>query len=329
MANREQLNIARKGSAAWNEWREQHPLEKIDLSNATLSSTQSRADLRRANLREADLTGVFLTEADLTGADLTRADLKETDLTRTDLTKAMLFSTNFAKAHFDATDFSKARLARTVFADVDLSSVRGLEATKHLSPSIISIGTLYLSKGQIPEVFLRGAGVPEDFIKLIPLLTARPPQFYSCFISYSHDDKAFAHRLYDSLQARGIRCWLDDKDVEIGGDLYEAIDHGIRVSDKLLLCCSRASLTSWWVDDEIGRAFAKEQQILKDSGTRVRVLIPLDLDGYLRKEWADPKVTTVNRRLAADFKGWEQDNTTFNEQLERVVKALRTDQGAL
>jgi hypothetical protein len=31
---------------------------------------------------------------------------------------------------------------------------------------------------------------------------------YSVFISYSHADKAFARRVHDTLQGRGIRCLL-------------------------------------------------------------------------------------------------------------------------
>ncbi len=44
----------------------------------------------------------------------------------------------------------------------------------------------------IPEAFLRGAGVPEDFITYMKSLAGNPIEFYSCFISYSSHDDEFA-----------------------------------------------------------------------------------------------------------------------------------------
>lgn len=80
-------------------------------------------------------------------------------------------------------------------------------------------------------------------------------------------------------------------------------------------------------DNEINRAFKKEQTIMKDRGKKVLALIPLNLDGYIFKEWENGKAEQVKSRLAADFTGWETDNKKMQEGLELVVKALRTDGG--
>ena len=215
MANAEQLKVIRQGTAAWNDWRRANPSLHVDLSKADLS--------------KADLVGADLVGADLVGADLVGADLSRAYLGRADLSDAKLFEANLADCS----------LWQTRFVGTTLTGVRGLESINHVGPSTLDHRTFENSPG-LPDVFLRGVGLPDWLIDSFRGYAGRGPiDFYSCFISYSHTDKSFARRLHDQLQARGVRCWLDEKQILPGDDIYAAVERGLRLWDKVLLCLYR------------------------------------------------------------------------------------------
>jgi hypothetical protein len=351
MAKPEHLKILKKGVKTWNKWREKNPeitpdfkgaelsgcnldganLREADLSNATMLLTSlvgtnlNSANLSKTQLIEADLYNAILIEADLIGASVSGTNLSKSQLFGADLSNAFLVDVNLTGAFLDGTIFYHAKLYQTVLAFTSLKTAQGLETCEHQGPSSIDYHTL-MASGPLPEVFLRGCGFSDEFIHYLPAFWDQPFQFYSCFISYSHADKLFARRLHYTLQGRGIRCWLDEHQVLPGDKIHRAVDEGIRLWDKVLLCCSEASLKSWWVDNEVQKALIKEERLSKERGKDVLVIIPLNLDGYMFKpEWQDWKKDILISRSAPDFTGWKNDDEKFNEQIENVIKALRAD----
>jgi hypothetical protein len=104
-------------------------------------------------------------------------------------------------------------------------------------------------------------------------LTGAAFDFYSCFISYSSRDQAFADRLYTDLQAKGVRCWFAPHDIQGGKKIHDQIDDAIKVHDKLLLILSDASMNSNWVQTEIANARSKEKR------QKRQTLFPITLVG--------------------------------------------------
>ena len=316
-------------------------LQEAGLSQANLN----KANLQGANLSGADLSNTNLIGSDLSGADLSNANLRmaylrdanlsgrvwsvsgtylrETDLSGADLSNANLEGVNLQGATLRAADLHKVSLGRTLFIDVDLKDVLNLESCDHRGSSTIDHLTYEKSK-RLPTMFLRGCGLPDSLIDNYPSLLNQPISFYSCFISYSHNDKSFARRLHDQLQGRGIRCWLDEHQIQPGDDIYAEVEKGLKLWDKVLLCASESSLQSWWVERELDRAFKREMDLTKLRKKPVLSIIPMNLDGYLFN-WEHPHASALQKRHAADFVGWENDNSKFGTSFENVVKALNTD----
>lgn len=359
MANREQLNVLRKGLSAWTKWRKANPLVILDLAGAALrgadlfhvelqgadlsNSDLSKADLSCANLSLANLAGANLQDADLgsaqlAGSRLTEANLAQTDLSRANLTGAGLIRTdltaahldesllaraNFSEARLERTRFLEARLYRTGFAFTSLRTAQNLESCLHYGPSSIDLDTL-MDSGSLPEPFLRGCGLAEEFLRAMPQWQHLKSQAGPCLISYSYADALFAQRLHDALQAQGLRCWLDEHPVLPADAAGHPLGEAVHVGEKLLLCCSHASLQSWWVAPQVEQALRLEERLSRELGRPFQTLIPLNLDGFLfRPDWQDWPQEPLTSRPIADFSDWDTNPARFGAQLKTVVQALR------
>ena len=349
MANQEHLDLLKQGVEAWNQWRKEHPNVEPDLSEADLNRADlfkadftnsnlrraninranlmdadlSGADLREADLGEADLGGVCFIEANLSGANLSGAGLDLTNFSRADLSKADLSGadlsdSNFMGAVHNETNLSYAIVSNTIFVGLDLRQIKGLDTLKHQGPSHIGIDTVYRSKGYIPESFLRKAGVPDTFIEYMRSLVVQPFDYYTCFISYSSKDQAFAERLYADLQQKGVRCWFAPEHMKIGDKIRHRIDESIHLYDKLLLVLSEHSVISQWVEHEVETALAKERE------AQPHVLFPIRLDETVMQLAGGWPALMRNTRHIGDFSRWKHHDD-YQQAFERLLRDLKAE----
>lgn len=245
MANPEHIALAKKDTKTWNQWRIDNPLVPPDLSKARLIGVDlCGKNLLGANLHKADLHSAKLSRTDLRAAILRGANLRGVDLSETDLNGADLRWADLSGANLVRANFFGVQMRGTTLIEVDLSETKGLEAVRHQGPSGIGIDTIYQSHGRIPAAFLRGAGIPDNFIEYMGSLTGTAFEYYSCFISYSGKDQDFAERLYADLQTNGVRCWFAPHHVQSGKKLHEQIDAAIRLHERLLLILSPTASTA-------------------------------------------------------------------------------------
>jgi hypothetical protein len=91
-----------------------------------------------------------------------------------------------------------------------------LETIEHLGPSSLSINTLILSQGLIPDAFLRGTGVPDAFLELVHQMLGTNEH------SFSPDNEIPRSR--EEMSRFGIRDYAPDRtDADIEQETREEI----------------------------------------------------------------------------------------------------------
>jgi hypothetical protein len=286
---------------------------RAKLSEANLSETYlSGADLREADLRKAFFIRSDLANADLSASDCQRADFRWAYLIKARFNEANLSGANLIEANLTKSELKQANLgeafvAWSCFGDNDLSDTQGLDEVKHFGPSTIGIDTIYRSKGNIPEEFLRGAGVPEHFISYAGHLNAKAFKYNGCFISFAGNDRNFVDKISDDLQREGIRCWIAPEEMKMGDAIRQEVNQLIRIQDKLLVVLSKFSIESPWIQKELQAARAEERNQNRP------VLFPLRLANSgmdAEKKWL---ANLQQTHQTYDFTAWENWEAYYNQ----------------
>jgi uncharacterized protein YjbI with pentapeptide repeats len=328
-------------------------LKRADLTGANLRGANligaqlSEADLTRADLRGARLTkadfysarlfkatldnaeagGTYfrradMTEADCSGADLTKADLREVNFRNGTLAGASLVGADLSFAKLAGVDIRDAVIGWSTLGHVDLSHLIGLDQVKHVGPSSIGLDTARLSHSKMSEPFLQGCGISEGVIQNWKSLFGHPTEEFSCFIRFAPDDESFARHLAEHAQAKGLRCWLDEMPNSSKDRRSRSAPTSYETTERVLLCSSKASLSSWWVNDEIARLADREKQNKADTGRSIRFFFPLNLDGYMFSgDWKHAQEKLIAKQ-AIDFVGWRRNKEKFDQELTKLVQYM-------
>lgn len=155
-------------------------------------------------------------------------------------------------------------------ANGDLDSARLLlEASLPIIPTILSDGDF---GSDIPDFlqFTNGLKLADEDTEMTELAAA----MLECvgllrrqrrvFVSYRRTEaRAAAVQLHDTLSARGFDVFLDTHDILKGEPFQDALWHRLCDSDVMVMLDTPTYFESKWTRQEIGRARAKDIQVLR------------------------------------------------------------------
>lgn len=157
---------------------------------------------------------------------------------------------------------------------------------------------------------------------LLSDLNQRTEERYdSVFISYGGRDEPVATYINNYLKQNGIRTWFFPQDAHPGQKLHRVMSDGVNSHDRVLLICSKSSLSRYGVLNEIERALEREA---REGGADI--LIPVAIDNYVFTMWKPARMDVAEQlrsRVIVKFPVGKVEGKTFREAADRLVTALR------
>lgn len=146
------------------------------------------------------------------------------------------------------------------------------------------------------------------------------PSMPFIFLSYSHKDGEYANRLADSLEAKGLEVWIDER-IDYGAHWPKVIQENLDRCAAFIVVMTPDSFESEWVQAELTRA----QRLRKPT-------FPLLLDGdiwlaleatqYVDVRGAKLPPSGFFTRLAAVLSAGQAQGPVASSQRERLLTEL-------
>jgi hypothetical protein len=134
------------------------------------------------------------------------------------------------------------------------------------------------------------------------------------FISYSHADSDFVHKIAEDFTSKGLHIWLDEWDIQPGANITKTINEGLKASRYLLLFLSEDSIKSRWVEEEWTSKYNDE--INKNQITVIPVLIDsVDIESL------PPFI--ANKKIVNLSKDYEQNIEQTANYLLNEIRAFK------
>jgi hypothetical protein len=119
------------------------------------------------------------------------------------------------------------------------------------------------------------------------------------FISYSHKDKDYVHKLQTALMDEGFEVWIDDR-IDYGTEWPKVIQKQLDNCDAFIIVVSENAYESKWVQNEVARA-----------GRKKKPFFPLLLNG---EPWLSVEATQY-----FDVRSGSLPSSNFLDRLEKFV----------
>jgi hypothetical protein len=207
----------------------------------------------------------------------------------------------------------------------EMSSVI-MDISNSINPTRSSINTAKLPLSPKVRLYTDSLKIPAkqiinefEYFGLQVEVIDESDMYKSTFISYGGPDEESVSKLNSKLKAYGVSTWFFPDDSIPGQKLHRMMHEGVNKHDKVLLVCSKSSLTRVGVLNEIERVLEREA---KEGGSDI--LIPVTLDRFIFNEWKPERSDIADQLMSRVIINANPETDGYEKQIEKLICALRS-----